>query len=199
MTFSNFLFHFFSLILVLSSIMVIIAQHPVFALLFLVLSFIISSCILFLLECEFLALIFMLIYVGAIAVLFLFAVMMLESKLNNLSKNTIKYVPAALVLSLFLLLPFIFEIQNQFDFSVYNGSFLLNNYHNWYDLSDSTVDINVYGHVLYSYFILQFLLIGFILLVVLIGVIYLTNTFNNNKLNEQALFKQLARKSKIYY
>jgi NADH-quinone oxidoreductase subunit J len=62
-----------------------------FLLLFLVSSFIFASFILFLLECEFLALLFIVVYVGAIAILFLFAIMMLESKFKNLSKNLFKY------------------------------------------------------------------------------------------------------------
>ena len=68
----NILFYIFSLFLIICYSMVIIAQHPVFALFFLVGSFIFSSFLLFFVECEFLALIFLVIYIGAIAVLFLF-------------------------------------------------------------------------------------------------------------------------------
>jgi NADH-quinone oxidoreductase subunit J len=199
MTISNFLFYMFSITLIISATMVVISQHPVFSLLFLILSFIMSSCILFLLECEFLALIFVLVYVGAIAVLFLFAIMMLESKQANLSKNSIKYVPAAFILSLFLLFFMLFAIQNQYSLMGYLDNLFLNSYQNWYDLIDSISDVEIYGQVLYSYFVLQFLLAGLILLVVLVGVIYLTNLFNNQKTNEQSLFKQLARTAKIYF
>jgi NADH-quinone oxidoreductase subunit J len=199
MAFSKLLFCLFSILSVISAFMVVFAQHPVFSLLFLVLSFIFSSFILFLLECEFLALLFILIYVGAIAVLFLFAIMMLESKLNNLSKNVIKYVPAAFLLSLFLLTFLLFEIFNQYNENIYSNGFYLSSYQNWYDLISSVTDIEVYGQVLYSYFVLQFLLAGLILLLVLIEIIYLTNIFNTGKLNEQSLFKQLSRSAKIYY
>ena len=75
----------------------------------------------------------------------------------------------------------------------------LNNYQNWYDLVDSTSDIEVFGQVLYTYFVLQVLVAGLILLVVLVGVVYLTNTFNSEeKLLEQSVFKQLARESKFF-
>jgi NADH-quinone oxidoreductase subunit J len=178
--------------------MVIIAQHPVFSLLFLVSCFIFSSFLLFLLECEFLAFLFIVVYVGAIAILFLFAVMMLESKLNNLSKNTIKYFPIGIVFSIVLLLP-ILNVVNTFfvDSSTVSDSFYVNNYQNWYDLIDSTYDVNVYGQILYSYFALQLLIAGLILLVVLIGVVSLTNSYEKQT-RQQSTFRQLSRTVKIF-
>ncbi len=74
-----------------------------------------------------------------------------------------------------------------------------NGYTNWYDLIDSTLDIDVYGQVLYSYFVLQFLVVGLILLVVLIGVVYLTNPYSSNKTVDQSTFKQLSVSSKFFY
>lgn len=195
---SNSLFIFFSYALVFSSIMVIIAQHPVFSLLFLVSCFIFSSFLLFLLECEFLAFLFIVVYVGAIAILFLFAIMMLESKLNNLSKNTIKYFPIGILFSIILLLP-ILNVVNTFfaDSSTVSDSFYVNNYQNWYDLIDSTYDVNVYGQILYSYFALQLLIAGLILLVVLIGVVSLTNSYEKQT-KQQSTFRQLSRTVKIF-
>ena len=195
---SNLFFIFFSYALVFSSIMVIIARHPVFSLLFLVMSFIFTAFLLFLLECEFLAFLFIIVYVGAIAVLFLFAIMMLESKLSNLSKNTIKYFPIGIVFSIVLLLP-ILNIVNTFfiDSSIISDSFYVNNYQNWYDLIDSTYDVNVYGQVLYSYFALQLLIAGLILLVVLIGVVSLTNSYDKQT-KQQSTFRQLSRTVKIF-
>lgn len=178
--------------------MVVIAHKGVYSLLFLVSCFILSSFLLFLLECEFLALLFIVVYVGAIAVLFLFAVMMLESKQVNLSKNTGKYFPIGLVFSLGLLIPILNTINNTFeDTSFISSSFYFNTYVNWYDLIDSTNDVNVYGQILYSYFVLQFLVTGLILLLVLIGVVYLTNSFEKST-KQQSKFKQLSRKAKIF-
>lgn len=195
---SNSLFIFFSYALVFSSIMVIIAQHPVFSLLFLVSCFIFSSFLLFLLECEFLAFLFIVVYVGAIAILFLFAIMMLESKLSNLSKNTVKYFPIGILFSIVLLLP-ILNVVNTFfvDSSTISDSFYVNNYQNWYDLIDSTYDVNVYGQILYTYFALQLLIAGLILLVVLIGVVSLTNSYEKQT-KQQSTFRQLSRTVKIF-
>ena len=197
---SNILFILFSILLVCSSVMVVIAKHPIFSLLFLVSSFIFSSFLLFLLECEFLALLFIIVYVGAIAILFLFSVMMLESKLYNINRNSIKYFPIGLIFSFLLLLPILYEINTNKYFmnsNIVSKTFYINNYQNWYDLIDSTNDVSVYGHVLYSYYVLQFLISGLILLLVLLGVVYLTNSYNKHTI-EQTKFKQLSRSSKFF-
>lgn len=196
---SNTLFLLFSSFLVFSALMVVFSKHPVFSLLFLVGCFLFSSVLLFLLECEFLALLFIVIYVGAIAILFLFAIMMLESKAVDLSKNLIKYLPVGFLFIIFLLIPLLNEITSQFNGILLEKSFYVNNYQNWYDLIDSITDVEVYGHVLYSYFVLHFLIAGLILLLVLIGVVYLTNTYNSTEILEQSIFKQLSRHSKIFF
>lgn len=195
----NLLFYFFSFLLIFSALMVVVAQHAVFSLLFLISCFLSSSFLLFLLECEFLALLFIIVYVGAIAILFLFSIMMLESKLNNLSKNTMKYVPVGFLFGFFFLIPLLYEISIFFEENAYIDSFYVNKYSNWYDLLDSITDVEVYGQLLYSYFVLQFLIAGLILLLVLVGVVYLTNTYNSDQKFEQSIFKQLSRDSKIFF
>lgn len=189
----------FSIVLVFSAVAVVVSSHSIFSLLFLVLSFISSALLLFTLECEFLALIFIVVYVGAIAVLFLFAVMMLDAKLQNLARNLFKYLPAGFLLALGFLVPILsqifFGILAAKNFSLENK----NIYSNWYDLIDSISDAEVYGQMLYSYFALQFLLIGLILLVVLIGTVYLTNNYKNNGVANQLSYKQLSVSSKFFY
>lgn len=194
MTFTTILFYLFSICLVISTSMVIISKHPVFSILFLAASFIFSSFLLFLLECELFGLLFLVIYLGAILVLFLFAVMMLESKFNNLSKNSIKYIPVGLMFSIFLLIPLVTNVNLNFTTTYDFDSIYLNIYQNWYDLVDSIKDIQVYSQVLYSYYVLQFLMSGLILMLVLIGVVYLTNSFYKQQINNQSIFKQLSRK-----
>lgn len=149
------------------------------------------------LECEFLALIFIVVYVGAIAVLFLFAVMMLDAKLQNLARNIFRYLP----LSFFFALGFLLPVLYQFSLIVQKNSswFSQASYTNWYDLLDSTSDVEVYGQILYLYFVLQFLVVGLILLVVLIGVVYLTNTYTSNRVVDQSTYKQLSVSSKFFY
>jgi NADH-quinone oxidoreductase subunit J len=193
------LFYAFCAGLIISSIITVVSRHSIFGLLSLVSCFIFASFLLFLLECEFLALLFIIVYVGAIAVLFLFAVMMLESKQINLSKNTIKYFPVSVIFSLCLLVSVLnrININLKDDEHLIFSSFYLNNFVNWYDLIDSTDDVCVYGQILYTYFVLQFLISGLILLLVLIGVVYLTNSLKKYT-KQQSKFKQLSRKAKIF-
>ena len=194
---ANLVFYFFSGVLVFSAIMVIIASHSVFSLLFLVLSFLASAFLLFMLECEFLALIFIVVYVGAIAVLFLFAVMMLDAKLQNLARNVFRYLPVGVLFGLGFLIPVLYHFSSGIKENA--NLFIQNSYINWYDLLDLTSDVEVYGQVLYSYFALQFLVVGLILLVVLIGVVYLTNTYTSNRAVDQSTYKQLSVSSKFFY
>lgn len=134
---------------------------------------------------------------GAIAILFLFSIMMLESKFWNLSKNSTKYFPIGIIFGGGFLVFLFREISIYFNNNSNFNSFYLNIYQNWYDLIDSVSDSEVYGQVLYSYYVFHFLISGFILLLILIGVVYLTNIFVNSQTLEQSLFKQLSRNSKF--
>lgn len=178
--------------------MVVISKHPVFSILFLAASFIVSSGLLFLLECEFLALLFLVIYLGAIIILFLFAVMMLESKTETLTKNKIKYVPLGFFFAILLMIPLFLNIDSNF-ISNYNTSYnCINIYQNWFNLIDSTIDVRVYGQLLYFDYVLQFLISGLILMLMLIGIVYLTNTFYKQQTKTQFVFKQLSRNTKFF-
>lgn len=187
-----------SLAIVISSLIVVLAIHPIFSLLLLVSNFILAALLLFLLECEFLALLFVVVYVGAIAILFLFAIMMLESKLNDLTRNKTKYIIIILIYSFLLGILLFNKLWVHFQNDFKDNFFHLNSYQNWYDLVDSIKDSEIYGEVLYSYYVFQFLISGFLLLLVLIGVTYLTNVFLIKQGVNQLLFKQLSRHSKFF-
>lgn len=195
----NAFFYIFSILLVICAFMVVVSRHQVFSLLFLVGSFLLSAFLLLVLECELLALLFIVIYVGAIAVLFLFSVMMLESKLQSLSKNTIRYLPVGMLFCLFFTWPLISAIQLHFNGNSDEALLYLNNFRNWYDIIDNAKDIEVYGQVLYSYYVFQLLLSGLVLLVILVGVVFLTNNFGKHHSLRQSVFKQLSRNSKIFF
>lgn len=191
------LLYFISLTILINSLAVILSNHSIFSLLFLISNFILAAVMLFLLECELLALLFVVVYVGAVAILFLFAIMMLESKLNDLSRNSTKHVVMGPVYGFFLLAPLLNNIFVHYQNSSAGKNFYLNNYQNWYDLADSVNDVEVYGEVLYSYYVFQVLISGLLLLLVLIGVVYLTNIFTTKDVINQLLFKQLSRTSKF--
>jgi len=130
MNFTTILFYLFSISLVFSTSMVILLKHPIFSIVFLAASFIFFSFLLFLLECELIGLLILVIYLGAILVLFLFAVMMLESKFNNLSKNKIKYISIGLLFNFFLFTPLLININLNFIITYDFNSLYLNIYQN---------------------------------------------------------------------
>lgn len=98
------LFYLFASITLISSIMVIVAKNPIHSVISLILVFTNVTGLLILLKIEFIAMMFIIIYVGAIAVLFLFVVMMLNIKLNELSENLLRYLPiGGLISAIFFL------------------------------------------------------------------------------------------------
>ena len=186
--FADFLFIFFSFFLIIFAGMVIFSGHPIYSLLFLVSSFIASSFLLLILECELLALLFLMIYVGAIAVLILFAVMMLDFKSHSVPKNIVFNGIVGILLGSPSLIFLINEINTSFKTVPANDIFI-DGYINWFDLIDSKNDVDAMGYVLYSYFVLHFVFAGLILLMVLFGVVSMTNV-RGVKLDEQESKKQ---------
>lgn len=194
----NLLFYFFSLILILSSLMIVVSQNSIYSVLFLVLSFVSSVCILFLLGCEFISLMFIIIYVGAIAVLFLFVVMMLDVKTANLTKDSLKYFPFGSFVGIVFLSEITMLIPNTFDkVNPYTESFLSNLYVDWFFRLDHVSDIAAIGQILYTDYILQFLIAGNILLLAVIGPVILTLTTSVKSSKKQITFRQLSRSFKF--
>lgn len=178
--------------------MVINVKNSVHAVLFLILSFLCASGILIMLQCEFLALMFLIIYVGAIAVLFLFVVMMLDLKLMNSKKDFLKYLPfGVLVIAMFTIYPAITSINNFFYENPYTTNLLLQNTHfNWLVRLDSFTEIQSIGQVVYTQYVLQFLIAGNILLLATLAAVVLTINTDSSNEKKQIIFKQLARNYK---
>jgi len=179
-----------------SASMVIISKNSLHSILFLVTSFLSASILLFLFENEFLALFFLIIYLGAIAILFLFVVMMLDIKYRDLQTSRL-YLPVGVFIGFTLLIETYGAFSKVFSKST-NVSFLDHNFYlNWYDALDSLPDFYVFGQIFYTLFTLQILIAGLILYVAVIGVAFLTvkSASNRNDRREQSIFRQLSRKS----
>jgi len=187
------LFYIFSLVLIISSLMVILVKNPVYSVLFLIMSFIMATGLLFLLESEFMALIFIIIYVGAIAVLFLFVIMMLNIKVVNSFKDILKYFPIGYFLGFIFLFEVLLVLLNNYQNNPYNNNFLFNFNINWLNKPDTLSDIEAIGQILYTYYILQFLIAGLLLLLAVIGSVVLTLKKKNKKLKRQDTFRQICR------
>ena len=190
----NLFFYFFSSVLLTSSLMVILSQNSIYSVLFLVLSFISSSSLLFLLECEYISLVFIIIYVGAIAVLFLFVVMMLDIKTAYLAKDSLKYFPFGSFLGVIFLIEILIVVPGIFEsINPYSTSFLFNSYSDWVNKLDYFTEIISIGHLLYTDYVIQFLLSGNILLLATIGPVTLVLVRTIETTKKQITFKQLSR------
>ena len=104
MTFEKFLFYVFAAVLVFSAIMVITRRNPVHSVLFLVLAFFNAAALWMLAEAEFLAIALVLVYVGAVMVLFLFVVMMLDVNTAEVRAGFVKYMPLGLLVAVAMLI-----------------------------------------------------------------------------------------------
>ena len=127
----TFLFYFFCFFVLFSAFMVIRAKNPVYSVLFLILVFCNSAGLLLLLNLDFFALIFLIVYVGAIAVLFLFVVMMLNIKLTEVHESIFHYLPIGGFVGFIFFLEFYFLFNQEIvplhldNFSQQNDSFLV--------------------------------------------------------------------------
>ena len=191
MTFELTLFYFFSGVALFSAIMVISARNPVHSVLFLILVFCNSAGLLILLEAEFLALIFIVVYVGAIAVLFLFVVMMLNVKITEIQDEVLQYLPIGGLIGIVFLLEIFLIIEGDF------VSLIIPNqdntvYIDWFAQIDSISNIQTLGNVLYTDYVLFFLLAGVILLIAMVGAIVLTMS-TRSSLRRQFIYQQVSR------
>jgi NADH-quinone oxidoreductase subunit J len=180
------------LLLILSGLMVAFSANPVESVLFLILTFFNAGAILFMFNAEFLGLVFIIVYVGAIAVLFLFVVMMLNVKIHEsifsklFNKNFSNSIIAFLLIYIVSIVLFIYLS------SIFSSHDIAVNLNNGALLFDSLNNIDVLGQVLYNYYLICFLIAGLILLVALIGSIVLTLRFNRVH-KSQLTSRQLSR------
>ena len=160
-------FYMFALITVASAVLVISARNPVHSVLFLILAFFNSAGLFVLLGAEFLAMILVLVYVGAVAVLFLFVVMMLDVDFAELKAEMAQYMPLALLIGVILVMQFGMAVGAWQTAEVAEG------------LRAQVTPVDVHnthalGVILYDDYFLLFQLAGLILLVAMIGAIVLT-------------------------
>lgn len=191
----------FSFSTLLLSFCIILSSSPIYAIIFLILIFCNTGFSLFFYNFDFFGLIFIIIYVGAIAVLFLFIIMMLNIKLKNnlFIKEEKNYFSK---FSIFLLSLILGIVIGSILENVMNDDFLslfLNKNNNILFFIDKFNNINVFGQYFYNFFNLFFILAGLILLVALIGAVVLTFdlSVSNKSSLKQLEIKQLSKSSNI--
>ena len=184
-------FYFFAALAIVSAVMVISSSNPVHSVLFLILTFCNASGLLILLEAEFLAMIFIVVYVGAIAVLFLFVVMMLNINVAVNQGEIYQYLPVGGFVGLMFLSEIFLIIENDF-VTLLAPSLLEGDYTLWVKSTEDISNIVVLGQVLYTTFALFFLIAGLILLVAMIGAIVMTMQ-TRSTLRRQQISQQVSR------
>lgn len=163
MSFELIIFYFFSVIMVLAALRMITAKNTVHSILSLVLVFFTSSAIWLLLEAEFLAITLVLVYVGAVMVLFLFVVMMLNINTAQIREGFVKFMPVAIVISLIMIAELVLVVISK-EFKFEQSSNFVSELGNTHAL----------GQILYTEYLLPFETAAVILLVAIIAAIVLT-------------------------
>ena len=182
-------FYIFSLIAIISAIMVTVSKNTVHSVFFLILDFISISCLFIMIGAEFLGMIMLIVYVGAVAVLFLFVVMMLnvaqqKNQWFSASENS-QHVPIGLIVSLIIFFELIIVIGGWKYKPDLVSAMALN-------IDKNISNTHSIGYVLYADYIHIFQLSGMVLLVAMIGAIVLTFR-QRSGVKRQSYCKQISR------
>ena len=182
-------FYIFSIIAVISAIMVTVSKNTVHSVFFLILDFISISCLFIMIGAEFLGMIMLIVYVGAVAVLFLFVVMMLNvAQQKNqwfISKESSGHIPVGLIISVIIFFELIIVIGGwKYKPELFNPTNLL--------ITKEISNTHSLGLILYTDYIHVFQISGMILLIAMIGAIVLT--FRQREgVKKQSYLKQISR------
>jgi NADH-quinone oxidoreductase subunit J len=178
-------FYVFSAILIACSAMVVLSRNPVHSVFFLILAFFNAAALFVLLGAEFLAMILVIVYVGAVAVLFLFVVMMLDVDFSELKKGVLKYLPLGAAVGIALLAELIL-VGRVWTIPAAAGS----------ALGSATpahiTNTAALGMILYTQYVYYFQIAGLVLLVAMIGAIVLTHR-RRPGVRRQSISRQNAR------
>ena len=181
-----FLFFIISIIIITSSLLVILSKNPIHSVLFLILVFFNTSILFLFSNAEFLAMVLLIVYIGAVAVLFLFVVMMLDINITKLRQTFLNYLPTGLFIGFIILIELIYVVSQS------NLNFVKTNSSNINISNQILENTKIIGNVLYTDYFLLFQLSGIILLVAMIGAIYLTLRKRKGT-KKQNIYKQILK------
>lgn len=181
-------FYLFAGITVASGVMVITARNPVHSVLFLILAFFNSAGLFVLMGAEFLAMVLVVVYVGAVAVLFLFVVMMLDVNFRELREGFVQYLPVGTLIGLILLIELVL-VFGSWIVAPEAGEVASLPLQAFGEMTNT----HALGHVIYTKYIYFFQAAGLILLVAMIGAIVLTLR-QREGVRRQSIPQQLARR-----
>jgi NADH-quinone oxidoreductase subunit J len=184
MTVSALFFYLFSAVIIASAVMVISARNPVHSVLFLILAFVNSAGLFMLLGAEFLALILIVVYVGAVAVLFLFVVMMLDIDFVELRQGFLNYLPIGGLIGVVLLAELLIVLGG--------WAFAPEQALPPASPTPAISNTEALGQLLYTRYIYFFQAAGMVLLVAMVGAIVLTLRHKEG-VKRQSIAEQVAR------
>ena len=162
-------FYVFATIVMVSGLMVVVSRNPVYSVLFLILAFFNAAALFVLIGAEFIAMILVIVYVGAVAVLFLFVVMMLDINLTELREGFLKYLPVGALIGIVLFAEIVLGL------GVFGGGSGTLATLSKGGVHPVTIDnTRAIGQVLYTQYFYLFQVAGLVLLVAMIGAIVLT-------------------------
>jgi NADH-quinone oxidoreductase subunit J len=182
-------FYLFSAVLVASAIMVVFSKNPVHSVLFLILSFFNAAGLFILLGAEFVAMILIIVYVGAVAVLFLFVVMMLDINFAELRRGINSYLPFGIFLGVILFIELVFLVFQGWVAPPSGGPALAAPAPMLSEISNT----RALGQLIYTHYLYIFQVSGLILLVAMIGAIVLTLRHRPG-VHRQRISDQIGRK-----
>ena len=180
-------FYLFAIVVVASGAMTISSRNPVHSVLWLILAFFNAAGLMVLAGAEFIAMLLVIVYVGAVAVLFLFVVMMLDIDFSELRAGFVRYLPLGLLLALALVAEIIFYGVG----TVQTGSFQLSQ--RIAPMAAGVPNIQAIGDLLYTRYLFVFEAAGLVLLVAMIGAIVLTHRQRGGT-RAQIIARQVARR-----
>ncbi len=175
---------FYSLALasIMTAFMVVAARNPVHSVMFLITTFFSAAGLFILMGAEFLALLLVMVYVGAVAVLFLFVVMMLDVDFVELKQGFLEYLPIGLIVALILLMEMV----------LVGAAYFLDNPTPLAETPEGTTNLQQFGEVLYRDYAFFFEAAGLVLLVAMVGAIVLTLR-EREGVRKQNVAEQIAR------
>ena len=180
-------FYLFASVTVAAGFMVISARNPVHSVLFLILAFVNAAGLFVLMGAEFLAMILVVVYVGAVAVLFMFVTMMLDADYVELRRGVLQYLPVGVAVGLVMLSELVLVV------GAWGVSGALPKTDARSPIPDDVTNTEALGRVLYTDYVLLFQAAGLVLLTAMIGAIVLTLRERRTAVKRQDIGAQVAR------
>jgi NADH-quinone oxidoreductase subunit J len=185
----TFAFYLFAVLLIASAVLVILARNPVHSVLWLILAFFNAAGLMVLVGAEFIAMLLVIVYVGAVAVLFLFVVMMLDIDFASLRAGFVRNFPLGIAIALVLLAELVLGLG-----AYRAGALQLGSPDGAAATLPTASNIEAIGALLYGRYLFLFEAAGIILLVAMIGAIVLTHRQRSDSGRAQNIARQVARR-----